>query len=193
MTSGDPANGIRVGRLFRVVTFSVMLSSLALDGCSQTNSENRPFFRHEYGLDTHGRKTWFDHVVELDPGKIKTQIALDYESVAPQTIAVLPFTDCGSANYILNKIPLTNRNADERADWAWTDANRMRRAITGQLASREFIEANLIQVDTVLKQHGVDSGEKLEKVAPQTLGQWLGVDAVVYGEITHYESYYALL
>ncbi|MFZ0660656.1 MAG: hypothetical protein WAM05_18190, partial [Candidatus Binataceae bacterium] len=26
---------------------------------------------------------------------------------------------------------------------------------------------------------------------PQTLGKWLGVDAVVYGRITHYEAYYA--
>jgi hypothetical protein len=33
----------------------------------------------------------------------------------------------------------------------------------------------------------------LDKVPPQTLGKWLGVDAVVYGDVTHYESYYALL
>ena len=91
---------------------------------------------------------------------MKTNIAPDYEAVAPQTIAVLPFTDRGSANYVVNKIPLTFRNANERADWAWTDANRMRRAITGYLAAREFIEGNLIQIDAVLKQHGIDSARK---------------------------------
>lgn len=28
---------------------------------------------------------------------------------------------------------------------------------------------------------------------PQTLGLWLGVDAVVYGEVTRYEAFYAML
>jgi hypothetical protein len=185
----------RSARIYLIKFFTVvlLLGSVGLGGCSQTNRENRPFFRHEYGLDSHGRKTWFDHVVELDPGRMKTTIAPDYEAVAPQTIAVLPFTDRGSANYVVNKIPLTFRNANERADWAWTDANRMRRAVTGYLATREFIEGNLIQIDAVLKQHGIDSAEKLAQVPPATLGKWLGVDAVIYGEVTRYEAYYALL
>ena len=135
---------ITLSKLFTVV---LILSSVGLGGCSQTSSESRPFFRHEYGLDSHGRKTWFDHVVELDPGQMNTKIAPDYEAVAPQTIAVLPFTDRGSANYVVDKIPLTYRNANERADWAWTDANRMHRTVTGYLATREFIEGNLIQID----------------------------------------------
>jgi hypothetical protein len=181
---------INLTKFFTVV---LVLGSVGLGGCSQTDRESRPFFRHEYGLDSHGRKTWFDHVVELDPGRMKTSIAPDYEAVAPQTIAVLPFSDRGSANYVVDKIPLTHRNTDERADWAWTDANRMRRAVTGYLATREFIEGNLIQIDAVLKQHGIDSGEKLAQVPPATLGKWLGVDAVIYGEVTRYEAYYALL
>jgi hypothetical protein len=112
-------------------------------------------------------------MVELDPGQIKTKLASDYEALAPQTIAVLPFTDRGSANYVVDKVPLTSRNADQRADWAWTDANRMRRAITGYLATREFIEGNLIQIDAVLKQHGIDSSEKLAQVTGHT-GQMAG-------------------
>ncbi len=181
---------INLTKFFTVV---LLLGFFGLGGCSQTNHESRPFFRHEYGLDSHGRKTWFDHVVELDPGRMKTKIAPDYEAVAPQTIAVLPFSDRGSANYVVDKVSLTHRNTDERADWAWTDANRMRRAVTGYLATREFVEGNLIQIDAVLKQHGVDSGEKLAQVPPATLGKWLGVDAVIYGEVTRYEAYYALL
>jgi len=171
----------------------LVLGCVGLGGCSQTNPESRPFFRHEYGLDSHGRKTGFDHGVELDPGRMKTKIAPDYEAVAPQTIAVLPFSDRGSANYVVDKVSLTHRNTDERADWAWTDANRMRRAVTGYLATREFVEGNLIQIDAVLKRHGIDSGEKLAQVPPATLGKWLGVDAVIYGEVTRYEAYYALL
>src|ERR1700730_5737614 len=181
---------IKLSKLFAI---AYIWGSVGLGGCSSTNNKSRPFFRHEYGLDSHGRKTWFDRMVELDPGQMKTSIAPDYEAVAPQTIAVLPFSDRGSANYVVDKIPLNHRNTDERADWAWTDANRMRRAVTGYLATREFIEGNLIQIDAVLKQHGIDSREKLEKVAPETLGKWLGVDAVIYGEVTRYEAYYALL
>ena len=99
----------RSARIYLIKFFTVvlLLGSVGLGGCSQTNRESRPFFRHEYGLDTHGRKTWFDHAVELDPGRMKTSIAPDYEAVAPQTIAVLPFTDRGSA---VDKIPLTYRN-----------------------------------------------------------------------------------
>jgi hypothetical protein len=175
------------------LVLSLMVVSVVVGGCSQTTDKDRPFFRHEYGLDTHGKKTWFDHLVELDPGKMKTKVAPDYESMAPRTIAVLPFSDSGSANYIVDKIPVTFRNADQRADWAWTDANRMRRAITGYLATREFIEGNLIQIDALLKQHGIDSSNKLAQVPPETLGRWLGVDAVVYGDVKRYEAYYAFL
>lgn len=171
-----------------------VLASIGLGGCASTASyESRPFFQDEYGLGTHGRKTWFDHLVEVDPGGLHTYVAPDYDNKAPQTIAILPFADRGSANYVMDKIPLTHRNQQERAAWAWTDANRMRRAVTGYLASREFQEANTIQVDAILKEHGIDCEEKLEKVSPQTLGKWLGVDAVVYGEVTRYEAYYALL
>jgi len=168
--------------------------TLTFAGCASTsNYEQRKFFQKEYGLETHGRKTWFDHLVEFDPGGIKTVVAPDYQADAPLKIAVLPFSDRGSANYIVDKIPLTFRNHQERESWAWTDANRTRRSIMGFLASREFIQANIFQIDTVLKQHGIDSQEKLNAVPPATLGKWMGVDAVVYGEVTHYEAYYLAL
>jgi hypothetical protein len=173
---------------------TVIFGSIAFCGCaSQTAYQSRTFFRHEYGLDTHGRKTWFDHLIEVDPGTLKTHVAADYQQVAPERIAVLPFADRGSAQYVVDKVPLTHRNADEQADWAWTDGNRMRRDVNGYLASREFLEANIIQVDAILREHGIDSEETLDHVPPQTLGKWLGVDAVVYGDVIHYEAYYAFL
>ena len=168
---------------------------LGLAGCAAISAEPRdqPFFGQEYGLATHGRKTWFDHLVEVDPGRIKTRLAPDYEKVAPEKIAVLPFGDLGTAEYVVDKIPLTHRSADKRVDWAWTDANRLRRAVLGYLSEREFLVANSIQVDAILRIHGIDSEKKLGQVSPQTLGTWLGVDAVVYGDVTHYEAYYAFL
>lgn len=182
-------------RLVSAMAASLVLAPLALSGCAQTktNYENRTFFRDEQGLETHGRKTWFDHLVELDPGSLKTHVAADYDQAAPAMIAVLPFADLGSAQFVVDKVALTHRTDGEQADWAWTDGNRVRRAVNGYLASREFLEANIIQVDAILKEHEIDSEEKLEQVPPQMLGRWLGVDAVVYGEVRHYDAYYAFL
>jgi hypothetical protein len=183
------------GRFVVAFAASIIVSSVTLGGCASTkaNYDDRTFFRNEEGLDTHGRKTWFDHLVELDPGSLKTHLAADYEKAAPEKIAVLPFSDRGNAQYVVDKIPLTHRTDGEQADWAWTDANRMRRAVNGYLASREFLEANIIQVDAILQAHGIDSEKKLAQVSPQTLGKWLGVDAVVYGDVLHYDAYYAFL
>ena len=183
------------GRLLSTVAASVVVGSVALGGCSQTKSnyDQRTFFREEQGLETHGRKTWFDHLVELDPGSLTIHVAADYDQAAPEKIAVLPFTDRGTAQFVVDKVPLTHRTDGEQADWAWTDANRMRRDVNGYLASREFLEANVIQVDEILKEHGIDSGKKLNQVPPQMLGKWLGVDAVVYGNVSHYDAYYAFL
>jgi len=182
-------------RLAALVAWSLTLIAMALAGCSSAarNNEERKFFQNEYGLETHGRKTWFDHLVELDPGGIKTTTAPDYDEYAPLTIAVLPFIDRGSANYVVDRIPLTFRNRQQRANWAWTDANRTRRAVIGYLAEREFVEANIFQVDAILKEHSVDSEAELLRITPQTLGRWLGVDAVVYGAVTRYDAYYAVL
>src|SRR5260370_30176129 len=198
MRSIDNTLGIGIVGRTRIVTMlaaSMILGSMAISGCAQTRyqNEDRLVFGKEFGLNTDGRKTWFDRLVEVDPGRLDTHLADNYDQTAPQKIAVLPFVDHGSANFVVDKAPLTFRNEKERADWAWTDANRMRRAVSGYMAPREFQEANLIQVDEVLREHGIDSEQKLKKVSPQTLGKWLGVDAVVYGEVTHYEAYYALL
>ena len=174
--------------LLEILAGSMLFAPIVLSGCARTSYENSTFFRKEYGLDTHGRKTWLDHLVEVDPSHLDVHLAENYEHVAPLRIAVLPFSDRGSANFVVDKIPLTFRNQQQCADWAWTDSNRTRRAVNGYLASREFVEANLIQVDTVLKEHGIDTKVKLDAVPPATLGKWLGVDAVIYGEVVHYEA-----
>jgi len=177
----------QLGDAHRILILLIALSGAA---CTQVDLENRTFFRQEYGLDTHGRKTWFDHMVEVDPGGIDAKITSDYDEVAPARIAVLPFVDHGSAQYLVDKVPLTARSKEEQANWAWTDSNRMRRAIHGYLSQREFVAINLIQVDQVMKEHGITDETALMRVPPEQLGEWLGVDGVVYGEVTHHEAYY---
>ncbi len=65
--------------------------------------------------------------------------------------------------------------------------------MVGYLAQREFTVRNQIGIDAVLASHGIDDGTKLARVSPQQLGEWLDADAVVYGEVTHYEGFYLFL
>jgi hypothetical protein len=159
-------------------------------GCSTTNYETRPFFQHEYKVEAHGRKTFFDHLVEIDPGTFDVKVAPDYLRHAPARIAILPFTDSGSANFVVDKIALTHRSKEQRDDWAWTDSQRLRRALDGYLSQREFLVANLNGVDAVLRARGIDTPEKLSRVSPEQLGRWMGVDAIAYGNVNSYEAYY---
>ncbi len=170
-----------------------VLAVTAIAGCATSNYETRSFFRKELATETHGRKTWFDHLVEVDPGGFKVELTSDYWREPPERIAVLPFTDRGSAQYVVDKIPLSFRDEEQRADWAWTDANRLRRSLIGYLAQREFVPVNSIQIDAVLADHGITDEAKLMRMDPRRFREWLGADAVIYGEVVHYEAYYAFL
>ena len=171
--------------------FSMLLVLLA--GCATTQPQSRPFFQNEQELETHGRKTWYDQVLESDPGNASFVIAGDYQERPPRKIAVLPFADHGNGDYLVNKIQVKSRDEKERDMWAWTHANRVRRALTGDLATREFVIVPMITVDAVLGDHGITNWDLLNAVPPEELGRWLDVDTVVYGELLSYEAYYAFL
>jgi hypothetical protein len=173
----------------------LILALMLTAGCSPTatNYEARPFFQPEQGAALHGRKTWFDHLVEFDPGRVRLKVAPNYQANPPERIAVLPFVDHGNAQYRLDKIALTRRNERQQEEWAWTYANRLRRSIAGQLAEREFTLVPMPEVDMALQEHGIDNWKKLMGVPPEELGRWLDADTVVYGEVLHYDAYYAFL
>ena len=182
--------------LCRGLLAALLVPAVLATGCatvSQQDAQARPFFQKPYYVASHGRKTWWDRLVELDPGQLKVTVAPQYLSEPPERIAVLPFLDDGSAQYVVDKLPVTMRNRAERDRWAWTDAQRLRHFMEGYLAQREFIVLNTLAVDAVLAEHGIDNGDKLMAVTPEQLGRWLDADAVVYGTVTHYESFYFFL
>ena len=169
---------------------------LLLAGCAGMSPAQRaaePLFLPEYDLGAHGRKSWYDRVAETNPGHIDMQILPAFRAAPPRRIAVLPFVDRGSGNYVLDKVALTLRDKKSLADWRWTDANRLRRVVDGFLSAHEFVTVPVSDIDAVLALHGIDDDAKLARVPPQTLAQWLNVDAVVYGEVEHYEVYYLFL
>jgi putative lipoprotein DUF799 len=173
----------------------LIIALMLIAGCSATatNYDTRPFFQPQQRVELHGRKTWLDHLVEVDPGRVSVKLATDYAENPPERIAVLPFVDHSNAQFRVNKIALTRRNEQQKEQWAWTYANRLRRSFAGQMAEREFTIVPMPAIDTVLQDHGIDNWKKLMAVAPHQLGQWLGADTVVYGEVLHYDAYYALL
>jgi hypothetical protein len=171
-----------------------LLLVLPIGGCSShQNYETRPFYQPEIATDTHGKKTLLDRVVEVDPGGLDVELAKDYKQRPPATIAVLPFTDRGSAQYAVDKVPLSFRNKEQRDAWAWTDAQRLRKAFVAYFSEREFKVVNPIAVDAVLQSHGINNAEDLDRVSPLTLGKWFNCDAVMYGTVDSYDAYYAAL
>jgi hypothetical protein len=179
---------------FLLASAFLLTSILTLDACASRQNlearEQRPFFQQEQATDTHGRKNWLDRLIEADPGQLKVEMASDYDDHPPAIIAVLPFCDKGDANFTVDKIPVTFRNKEEQDQWAWTDAQRLRRSVMGYLSQREFTVINPIAVDAVLKQRGIDNMDKLRRTSPIELGKLLGADALVYGEVNNYEGYY---
>jgi len=173
----------------------LIVALVLISGCSATatNYDTRPFFQPQQSVELHGRKTWLDHLVEVDPGRVSVKLAADYAENPPERIAVLPFVDHSNAQFQVNRIALTHRNEQQKEQWAWTYANRLRRSFAGQMAEREFTIVPMPAIDTVLQDHGIDNWKKMMAVSPQELGQWLDADTIVYGEVLHYDAYYALL
>jgi len=59
-----------------------------LSGCASTGEhyQNRPLFRLKEETATHGRKSWFDRIIETDPGLTDYNIAADYQEHPPLRI-----------------------------------------------------------------------------------------------------------
>jgi hypothetical protein len=178
-----------------VILGMLLAAPLPLAGCStvSTQYKSRPFFLAEEEVATHGRKAWYDRIVEFDPGRADFTVAADYQQAPPKKIAVLPFTDLGDGKFVVDKVPLLSRNDRERARWAWSHANHVRRAFAGDLATREFTLIPLLAIDAVLADRGITDFDKLSAVSPMEIGGWLHTDALVYGEVVNYEAYYGLL
>jgi hypothetical protein len=174
---------------------SLIAALFLLAGCStaSTQYQSRPFFLTEEDATTHGRKAWYDRVVEVDPGDAKFTVAVDYQQAPPKNIAVLPFTDMGEGKFVVDKLPLLSRSDQERNRWGWSHANRVRRAVAGDVATREFTLTPLLAIDAVLAERGITDFHKLSVASPMEVGQWLHADALVYGEVVDYEAYYGFL
>src|SRR4029077_7932336 len=98
----------------RLQMLFVLSAPGALIGCASSSYESRPFFQHEYAAESHGQKTNVDRIVESHPRGFKGETSPQYLKDPPERIAVLPFADIRSANFVVDKVALTHRSKIER-------------------------------------------------------------------------------
>lgn len=175
--------------------FSVALGFLLLVilPVAAENTDDQRLFLTEKAADSHGRKRWYDYVMDPDPGSCRVRISPSFSDPAPSRIAVLPFLDEGSGNYVLDEIPWPGRKGEALAVWRWTHSQRLRRMIHGYLAAREFDLIPIALVDSLLAAHKISSDRLLEAAEPSVLGRILDADTLVYGSLSVYRSYYLFL
>ncbi len=168
-------------------------------GCASTppselfNSSNDPFFQEEKDKGLWGKKKTFDRVYQIDPGQRFFYCAPSFTVNPPKKLAVLPFENLQGGDSTINNEPVTDRDTEEKESWSWTYSNRLRKFFFAYLSLREFEVQDLVTTDAVLQELGIDCPEKLYQCDPRDLGKALGVDAVIYGKVTHYGSHYLLL
>jgi hypothetical protein len=108
-------------------------------------------------------------------------------------VAVLPFRSLVGEGRIEGSRPFFNSLTGRKEDRPELLAEKMRHSFFGQFAQLEFDHVKLSRVDRILKREGLDSWEKMKSLPPQLLGELLGADALVFGQVTHFDYYYAFL
>jgi hypothetical protein len=63
----------------------------------------------------------------------------------------------------------------------------------GCVAQLEFDHVKISRIDRILRSEGLDTWEKMKSLPPQRVGELLQADAVIIGEVTHFDYYYAFL
>jgi len=90
----------------------------------------------------------------------------------PLYVAVLPFVDLSGSK---------------------EGGNAMRKGFYNHFSSLPFKDMELYKVDDLLAKAGLTDPEAIRKTPPQKLGEILGVDAVVFGEVSDFDKYFAIL
>lgn len=94
------------------------------------------------------------------------------EKAKPQTVAVLPFL---------------NRAESKQGQ------EEVRRGFYNHFSSLPFRDMEIHRVDNLLRKAGIADPEAIARTPATELGKILGVDAVVYGEITDFDKLFAVV
>jgi hypothetical protein len=137
-------------------------------------------------------KNIVDRVYELDPqGRIFVSKTLLENP--PKTVAVLPFRSQIGEGRVEASEELFHFLSRKDPSQPESVGERMRRAFFGQFAQLEFDHVKISRIDRVLQREGLVTWEKMNSLPRQRLRELLGADAVILGEVTHFDYYYAFL
>lgn len=128
----------------------------------------------------------------MDPSG-KVFISQNFKENQPKTVAILPFHSLIGEGRIEGSRSLFVLLTGRKANSSNSIAKKMRRSFFGQFAQLEFDLVKLSRMDQLLQENGLDSWEKIRSYPPQRLGQLLGADALVFGQVTQFDYYYGLL
>ncbi len=137
-------------------------------------------------------KTPLERLYELDP-KGKVYISPALRQTPPKTVALLPFRSLIGEGRIEGSRSFFNFLTFRKEVHPEHLAQRIRQSFFGQFSQLEFEHVKLSRVDRILKREELDSWEKLRAIPPRRLGELLGADALVFGQVTHFDYYYAFL
>lgn len=90
----------------------------------------------------------------------------------PKSVAVMPFVDLSKSKEGFETV---------------------RRGFYNHFSSLPFKDMELYRVDNTLRKAGLTDPEAISKTSPQELGKLLGVDAVVFGEISNFDKLFAVM
>jgi hypothetical protein len=137
-------------------------------------------------------KNFVDRVYELDPqGKIFVSRTL--VDNPPKTVAVLPFRSQIGEGRVEASEELFNFLSRKDPAQPEPIGERMRRAFFGQFAQLEFDHVKISRIDRTLRREGLDTWDKMKSLSPERLGELMEAEAVIFGEVTHFDYYYAFL
>jgi parallel beta-helix repeat protein len=94
------------------------------------------------------------------------------EKNRPRTVAVLPFFDLSRSKQGFETV---------------------RRGFYNHFSSLPFKDLELARIDETLAKAGLTDPEQILKTPPQKLGELLGVDAVIYGEISDFDKLFLVM
>ncbi|MDD5169315.1 MAG: DUF799 family lipoprotein [Syntrophales bacterium] len=104
--------------------------------------------------------------------KGKYQVYPYMEDHIPKLVAVLPFVDASDSQ---------NQQASQA----------VRRGFYNHFSALPFKDVELYRVDNLLAKAGLTDPVAISKKTPQELGGILGADAVVYGDISNFDKFFA--
>jgi hypothetical protein len=137
-------------------------------------------------------KNIVDRVYELDPqGRIFVSKTLLENP--PKTVAVLPFRSQIGEGRVEGSEELFNFLSRKDPSQPEPLGERMRRAFFGQFAQLEFDHVKISRIDRTLRREGLDTWDKMKSLSPERLGELMAAEAVIFGEVTHFDYYYAFL